>query len=254
MLNTPENFLLIAVCVSLACAFLIFLNRVWPPGNRRAHNDVIGWQIAIIGTLYAVMVGFMLYAVWGNFQTADTNADNEANSLVNLNRTAEGLPDPQKNVIQNLTQDYATDMITEEWPAMNEGRLGNASRNLIEQLWSAVITTQVNSRAQQAYLDHAMFELTDLTQHRRVRELESQSSLPGILWAVLIAGGIITVISCCLIGSENNVLHFVLILALSLLISLVLAAIADIDGPFRGSVHVSPNAFIRAQSAMSGPK
>ena len=59
---------------------------------RSVHNDVIGWQIAILGTIYAVMIGFMLYAVWNNFQTAETNANNEANDLVNLYRAADGLP------------------------------------------------------------------------------------------------------------------------------------------------------------------
>jgi hypothetical protein len=38
--------------------------------------------------------------------------------------------------------------------------------------------------------------------------------------------------------------------AFTLLISLVLVAIADINRPFQGSVHVSDNAFRRAQMDM----
>lgn len=38
--------------------------------------------------------------------------------------------------------------------------------------------------------------------------------------------------------------------ALSLLIALVLVAIADIDRPFQGSVHVNDMAFRRAQQNM----
>ena len=77
--------------------------------------------------------------------------------------------------------------------------------------------------------------------------------MPTILWAVMVIGGMITIGSCCLIGSENFPLHFALIFATSLLISLALIAIGDIDRPFQGSVHVSPYAFVRAQETMLSP-
>jgi hypothetical protein len=46
------------------------------------------------------------------------------------------------------------------------------------------------------------------------------------------------------------VLHFIQVSAFSLLIGLVLVAIADINRPFQGSVHVSEFAFRRAQMDM----
>ncbi|MEO6829147.1 MAG: hypothetical protein ABI164_05005, partial [Acidobacteriaceae bacterium] len=69
MLDSFQNIFLIAMWVALSLTFLILLNRFWAPTRRRAHNDVIGWQISVVGTIYAVMIGFMLYAVWANFQT-----------------------------------------------------------------------------------------------------------------------------------------------------------------------------------------
>jgi hypothetical protein len=77
--------------------------------------------------------------------------------------------------------------------------------------------------------------------------------MPGILWSVLVVGGMITIGSSCLIGSENVLLHFVLIIALSLLIALALVAIADIDRPYQGSIHVDPTAFQRAQESILRP-
>ena len=60
-------------------------------GEASAHNDLIGWQLSVLGTTYAVIVGFMLYTVWINFGAADLNADAEANSLVNVYRLSYGL-------------------------------------------------------------------------------------------------------------------------------------------------------------------
>lgn len=251
MLNTWENTLVVIGCVALSCSFLIVLNRFWAAEKRRVHNDVIGWQITVIGTIYAVMIGFMLYAVWGNYQAADANVSGEANSVVNLYRVAETLPVQQRDQIQNLSQDYASAMIADEWPAMDRGEVGTKSSQIMKGLWTAITGTVATTNSQQTGLDHALYALTELTQHKRLRELQSHSSLPGILWAVLVCGGIITIVSCCMIGSENARLHFALIVALSLIISLTLAAIGDIDGPFRGSVHVSSYDFVQAQRTMA---
>jgi hypothetical protein len=99
--------------------------------------------------------------------------------------------------------------------------------------------------------DHAISELSALTEHRRMRVLQSVSRLPGVLWFVLIIGGIVTVASACMFGSVNAGLHGAQVFAFSLLVSLVLVAIGDIDRPFQGSVHISSYSFIRAQQNMN---
>ena len=88
-----------------------------------------------------------------------------------------------------------------------------------------------------------MNTLRSLTEHRRIRILQSHEMLPGILWMVLIAGGIITVAAACFFGVPNFRFHLLQIVVLSFLISLVLVAIADIDRPYQGDVKVSPEGF-----------
>ena len=257
MLTNWQDVYLIVLSMSLAVTCLMVLNVVWPARQRRVHNDIIGWQVSVLGTIYAVMVGFMLYAVWTNFQTAEINADGEANALVNLCRIAEGLPDAQRIQIQTLAAQYVDVVLSREWPEMNQGLSGWGDSSIILGFGRILTRTPATNFTQQISLDHAMEQLSSLTVHRRVRQLESESKLPDILWAVLISGGIITVITCCLLGSENFTLHFMMIFAMALLISLVLVAIGDIDRPFQGTVHVSPAAFLRAQEAIrqsnSGP-
>src|SRR5271169_408874 len=107
MLNTWQSFVVIFLAVSGSILFMWALNRIWPWEKRHAHNDLIGWQLNILGTTYAVILGFMLYAVWNNYGVANLNADNEANALVNIYRLAEGLPAPQRGRIEALARSYA---------------------------------------------------------------------------------------------------------------------------------------------------
>jgi hypothetical protein len=98
--------------------------------------------------------------------------------------------------------------------------------------------------------DHAISELSALTEHRRTRLLQSQYRLPVIFWAVLLIGGFLTITSASMFGSANARLHALQVFAFTLLITLVLLAIADVNLPYRGWVHVNNYAFIRAQENM----
>lgn len=64
MLTTFQDVLVVLACMLASLVFVWLLNRVWPASQRRDHNDIIGWQVGVLGTTYAVILGFMLYAVW----------------------------------------------------------------------------------------------------------------------------------------------------------------------------------------------
>ncbi|MGA7854767.1 MAG: hypothetical protein WCA15_15680 [Candidatus Acidiferrales bacterium] len=229
------------VCLTVI-AFLL-INFLWPADQRTGHNEIVGWQLSVIGTTYAVILGFMLFNVWDNFRTADLNADQEANALVNLYRLSEGLPDPTKASIQRDAREYAQIMIQEEWPDMAHRTLSAAGTAVTQELWETVVTAGKDPAVQGPDFTQALSELSTMTQHRRVRHLESQFRLPGLLWTVLLAGGLITLISSCLLSAENLRLHFVLVICMSLVLGITLLAIAEVDQPFRGAVRVQPHGF-----------
>jgi Protein of unknown function (DUF4239) len=251
MLTGFEDLLVVFGCMAASLLFVWILNRVWPAERRRDHNDIIGWQVGVLGTTYAVILGFMLYAVWTSFQDANVNAETEANCLVSVFRAANGLPAEQRDQVHKLARQYVDIVITQEWPTMAGGDFGYAGHQTIEQLWSAVLQTKPDSFAQQTAMNLALTEIDSMTEHRRLRQLQSQSKLPAILWIVLIVGGIITMLSSCMFGIDNFVLHAMQVVSLTLLLSLILIAIADIDRPFQGVVHVYPTGFERARQTFA---
>jgi lipid-A-disaccharide synthase-like uncharacterized protein len=249
VLTLFEDFLIIFACTSGSLLFLWLLQWFWPCSERRNHNDIIGWQVSVLGTTYAVIVGFMLYAVWTTFQSAEVNSENEANCLVNVYRLADGLPAAQRVQVQQLAREYADAVIDEEWPAMNRAETSFSARGTVEQLGIVVMQAKPATFAEQSSMNLTLTEIASMTEHRRVRELQSQSKLPSILWVVLLVGGLITMVSACLFGTENFKLHALQVFSLTLLLSLALVAIADIDRPFQGTVRVSPMGFERARTA-----
>jgi Protein of unknown function (DUF4239) len=251
MLDTPQNFLIVIIALASALAFMEAVNYYWPPEQRRAHNDLIGWQLSVLGTTYAVIVGFMLYTVWINFGTADLNTDAEANSLVNVYRLSDGLPAPQGDRLKSLARAYGDAVVDHEWGEMAVNTMPAESREIARQMWLTLMATKgAASPAEITAEDHALYELSALAGYRRIRLVQSASRLPAVLWFVLLIGGAVTVASTCMFGASNGALHVIQVGAFALLISLVLVAIADINRPFQGSVHVSDYAFRRAQMDM----
>jgi hypothetical protein len=243
VLGLFQSILLVIVSVSVSLGFLVFLRFRWDPARRREHNDLIGWQVAVLGTTYAVIIGFMLYAVWSNYQAAMVNAQQESIALANVFHFAEGLPPESRDAVQKLSRDYAGIMLEKEWPAMSEGKLSPEAVATMQQFWATVMHIKAETPSETTALSLTVNELGTMNEHRRLRHLQSQSKLPGMLWAILIIGAIVTVASSCLFGTNNALLHAMLVFSLSLVISLSLAAIADIDQPYRGGVHIGPEGF-----------
>ncbi len=250
MLNTSENIFLVAVTVVGALTFMVMLDRIWPWQTRRDHNDLIGWQLSILGTTYAVILGFMLYTVWTTFGAADLNAELEASAVVNVYLLAEGLPEPQRDQMRKLARSYADAVVNDDWPHMARGQEPQESVAINANMWKTLMSVRTASPTEITAEDHALYELSALTEHRRTRLLQSNSTIPAVLWWVLIAGETLTIVSSCMFGSPSTKLHALQVFSFALLIALSMVAVADINRPFQGSVHVSDYAFHRAQENM----
>lgn len=247
MLTIPQDILIVLAAILCSLAIWWLIRQMWPPERRRIHNEITGWQISVLGTTYAVIIGFMLFAVWSDFRAAQQNAEEESSCLINLFWAASGLPEGQREEIRKQAGNYADAMINDEWPAMYHRVLSHAGTEVIEKLWATASQSQTLTASQQVSLEQTTAEISSITEHRRIRQLQSQTTLPGILWTVLIVGATITIISACLFGSDYPVLHMLQLVTLTLLLSLTLVAVADINQPFQGSVHVKPTGFENAK-------
>ncbi|HVP55328.1 MAG TPA: hypothetical protein VMU45_10060 [Candidatus Eisenbacteria bacterium] len=241
------DILVIVASVLAALAFLYVVTRTSAAPARKESNDFTGAVVAVIGTTYAVILAFMLSGVWNMMQQAQANEEQEANALVNVWRLSESIDPTIGKQVQELCQKYAQSVLTREWPAMKElTPMPRESSDILNQLWRLAGQSQAHSATDSIASYQLMEEMRMLTEYRRIRVMQSREELPGILRAVLIAGGIITVAASCFFGVPNFKFHVLQVVVLSFLIALVLVAIADIDRPYQGNVAVEPEGFVMA--------
>jgi hypothetical protein len=117
-------------------------------------------------------------------------------------------------------------------------------------MWQVLIAVQAKSSTETTAIDHLTSALVSLSERRRLRLDQYESQLPGILWVLLLVGGMATVVSSCLLGNDKKWLHYCQVMALSFVIVATLAAIADLARPFEGAVSVSPAPMQRLLAIM----
>src|SRR5205085_7914268 len=98
------GILIIGGSILLSLAGMLLVRRRVPQSVLREHNEVAGFLIAVIGVAYAVLLVFVVIAVWEKFEAARATAEHEAGALANLYRIAEGLPEPTRHHVLQSTQ------------------------------------------------------------------------------------------------------------------------------------------------------
>ena len=115
--SIPSTFLLLFVLVPASAAVLVqrAIQRVVPPKRLIPHHDVAGFLVAIVGVLYAVVLGFVVVTVWANFDSVQRTADLEAGAVGDTIAYALMLPQPESSKITSLLDAYAYEVRDREW-------------------------------------------------------------------------------------------------------------------------------------------
>ena len=237
------GLLTISASVATALAGLMVAQRLIPLSVRQTHNATTGTIYAALYVMFGVSVGFSLFLVWQQFNTARQITQNEAASVQRLYRLAQRVPEPERDQVQDKAVSYARGVVEDEWPSMRRGVASQRVGTLLEELRRAVQEVEPHTSAQEALYAEALAELDELEESRQYRLLAVSEGIPYILWVVLVVGGVLTISFTYLFGMESVRLHAVAVAGLTVLVSLILHVIGVLDYPFDSGIRVQPTAF-----------
>ena len=89
MLAWLWGVLLVGATVFVSIAGTLLVRRWVPVEVLERHNEVAGFIYAVIGVVYAVLLGFTAIIVWERYDKAQAALDAETNDLIDLYRDAE---------------------------------------------------------------------------------------------------------------------------------------------------------------------
>lgn len=237
------GLLLILTVVIGSVLGLIYFHRFLKTPGQGVQHDITDPYSQFVAMLFAVLLGFMVADAMQRFGDARETVQQEASSLGNVYRLADGLPDTRKNELRNLCKGYAKTVIEKEWPKLAEKQDSQEAWDVYRKLWSVCVSyepvTQRQSNTQSALIE----AMKSIGEGRRMRMEALHSGLPTELWIVLFIGGGATILFTYFFTAENLKIQAVMVGMVSLVISLNLFLLFTYDDPFYGDVKVTPSAF-----------
>jgi hypothetical protein len=235
----------------VALAGLELVQRLVPASSRQPHNDVAGFIYAALGVIYAVLLALVVIAVWGEYDAAGETVEQEANALAEIFWLGHRLPEPEGSHIQELTRSYTEEVSHTEWPLMEQGEAPlmtqtqgtPAGWTLIDEIRANLQQFQPRTPADEQLYAEGLDQIQRLADARRMRLVAAEEGIPGVLWAVLIFGGIAVVGFTYLFGMENTWAHRLMVVTLAAVIGLVLFTIGALEHPFSGGARIGTGAF-----------
>ncbi|MFL5864123.1 MAG: DUF4239 domain-containing protein [Solirubrobacteraceae bacterium] len=257
LVNVPTLWLgvgIVVLAVGLSLLGLVVVRRSVPLETLKENQDVAGFVIAVVGVIYAVLLAFVVVIVWEDFGSADRTAGNEAVAVGDLYRDAVGVGGSQGRRLETAVKAYALSVVESEWPHMAAHQSGTGeTENALNVVWSDVkrLSEPASATTSGDFVQAAIHDASTATEERRSRILQSSSQIPGTLWAVLIAGAIITITFTYLFGVDTLRHHALMVSALATLIGLSLLVILTLNLPYTGDVAVKPEAMQNAIESFS---
>lgn len=222
---------------------LLLVRRLVPVEKMRMNHDVADPLLSVVGTLFAVLLGFMVANAMQRFEEARLTTQQEASAVANVFRAAEGFPDASRKRIQKACESYVDQVIKTEWPALAEKKTSEVAWESYDQIWKECVHFVPENDGQSNIQQGLMEYLGEMGDARRMRVGALHNGLPKELWIVLLAGGAATICFTYFFGIENTKLQVLMTALVSLAICLNLFLLACFDDPFTGDVMVRPTAF-----------
>lgn len=238
---TPLVWVVLTVLVSVGIALLV--RKRFSHEQLRQHNDVAGFIYAVVGVIYAVVLGLVLISVWERTFEAEDLVVHEATILSGMYRAATALDSSAQTNLQTALRDYKNAVVGHEWVMLRDGEPAPQAREAMHRIYEALHDIEPAGERETAWMSRLIDDVNELAEARQERVQTARFALPPLLWVAVLFGGLIVIGFSYLFGTPSAFAASLMVAALAGIIAVTIVAIAALDRPFDGAVHILPDAF-----------
>jgi hypothetical protein len=150
-------------------------------------------MVEVTGTLFTVVLAFVILSAFNTYDGARSGAESEANAVLEMARTAALFPAVQRDRLRSDFVCYGRAVVDEEWPAMRHGGSSPLVDYWIGRYRAEFTRLQVHSLREQAGFQNLLNLAGTRTDGRQQRLGDATPTVPTPLWLALIFGGCLSV-------------------------------------------------------------
>lgn len=238
----PSWLLLAVACV--VAVLLAIGGQAWVHHRFRRidflqHNEVGGFIIAVVGTLYAVTLAFVVSIVWQEYDGSATRTAMEAANAATAWHIAVGLPQSEAGQTRNALIGYARLMIRDEWPAMRSGGFSKRGELLVTGLLHDLAAFRPENAGESNVQAQILQNVEQMHNARHQRLADNASGISPFQWLILVLGAVLTIGFCFLFGLANARMHSIMTGTVACIIAATFVLIFELDYPFHGDLGIS---------------
>jgi hypothetical protein len=216
------------------------------------HNDVLVPMFLNAGVLFAVLLAFLVVAVWENYGAAKENASIEATTLVPLYRLSGGMSAQHGANVRRQTRAYIYAVIHDEWPGLATSSRGSSvARKQLGDMFRDFDNIDPAVLAAHGQINQTFLEtLSQVTAERNKRLVQAGEGLPWVMWVLAVGGGAVIVGMSFFLYMDRRWLHIMMASVMSMMIGTLLLVMLMLDRPFSGPLALEPTAFESALAVL----
>ena len=203
-------------------------------------------MIQVTGTLFAVVLAFVILAAFQTYNGAKAGAQSEASAVLDMARTALFFPTAQRSQLRGDFVCYGRAVVEREWPAMRNGQ----SSSLVD-YWVGAYRTEFGRldlhSARERFGFQDLLSLADTrTTGRQQRLSDDSPAVPAPLWIALVFGGCVAVAVQLGMADPRERLrvHALLLAGLASVVTAGLLLVYFLDHPYqRHAGGIQPTAM-----------
>ena len=234
---------LLFLAVALSLLGLWVMRRFVGLETLKSYHEVSGPMLAMVGTLYAVVLGFIVVDALDSFQKARVLIEQEANALADVFHYGDGFAGPTRERIQQHCLDYVTNVIDDEWVQMDKGLASRKASNSVQKLWDVIIHVNPKTESEQTLYQCLLTQMGELGDCRRTRLVTAAHAFDPIIWTVLIAGGTFSIVLTYFFAIDSLRAQAFMTAIVAIILCLNMILVAMFGYPFSGDVKVYPDTF-----------
>lgn len=237
------GLVVVSFTTALAVAGMYIVRRQVSLPTLTTYHEVAGHMLSVVGTLYAVLLGFVIVDAMQHMQDVRGMVSMEASGLANIFLSSEGLPEPKRSAIRALCVQYAHEVIDDEWATLREGKYSQKTFKTVFKLWKEITTYDPETQREQGIQQQLVAEICSMTQNHRTRVIASMRGVAPVMWFVLVTGGIFTIIFTYFFGVANMRIQSLMTILVAMTLSLNVYLVYVFGNPMATDLGIKPGPF-----------
>jgi hypothetical protein len=229
--------------VLVADCGLLLVRKRYGLSILRNYNEVTDPLLAVVGTLFAILLGFMVANAMTRFEEARNNFQQEAGAVGDIFRLAGAADHCDIAKLRQECLRYAEIVANQEWKMMEKHTMSDEAWNVYGDMWQQILKCDPQTQGQSNIHQSLLAAITQLGECRRARSAQLSYALPSSLWVIVCVGATATIFFTYFFGAEKIPIQLTMTSVVAIVLSLNIFLLISFDDPFSGDVRISPAPF-----------